>query len=841
MLGHSRMRLGSGGEDRMKISRCGVALLVCVLVAVPAGADEEAPGRGEENVYEFCRLGVGGCGGWRPVGRTEMRAGRWSAWEPGNTVNLHVCAAKAGQRVHGMRLDGLGMPMPEAVRFRAYGDTNYLFVVIGDGDGRRLMSPIPVAGLAIRTWCDLEVKVADMAPVGVGAELPQGFDTIAILTRESAGEFGSAGEYLFSFKRFEAVYPAGEGPMNPPDPTKEDTEAVLAPLAARLPAIDALFDEAESKGIDTRYPRVSRTVIERYRNELFQMLKKGRRFFALKSAEYLAQCGERLQAELEALIAKPDLAIDYPDISLGDLRCRDGSFFSGDRPVMLAGVCGWFNPSYFDELADMGYSCVSAEVGPRHTVTEDGGAQYESLDGITAVLDSAAAHNMAVDLLLSPHYFPGWARERWPGTDAIGLRRRLNNFMPWTLTDPHFRDIVAQHMAIAVPHVRDHPALLSYDLINEAWYRAIPDYPASRWEEFRAAHPEVDELQALSDISTENVTEFLRWNMAELSKHDTGHPVHIKAISTEDSLSVDREAAGDVPTANGMDAMQSWPDLSLRLAADFAWPFLRHDFHRSLQPDNPIMDGEYHMTAGAEDGAHMPDRYAYAALWGMALHGRDMGCNWVFHRVDTASVYWHIDAVEALGRTALDLVRLGPEVHAFQRQTGPLALYYGGVNTAHAYSACLFQDHSVGVVTDKRIRDGRLDAYRVLVVPGPKEWPDNVQEQVDAFVGAGGSVVELPQCTDLEVLWRKVREAVRRACPAPPVRVGTYGVECRSLERDGRGLCYLLNHRRDAVAVRPETAWDLTTATDLRTLRPLNAATLELAPLELRLLEVAMP
>ena len=424
-------------------------LLVCALFAAPSSGEQGDAEDAGENVFHFCQLGVGDCGGWRPVGRTQMRAGRWSAWAPGNTVNLEVQASKAGQGIHGMRLDGLGLPLPAALRFRAWGDTNYLFVVVGDPKGRLMMSRTPLEGMKIRSWCPVEVRLANMVTVGVGAETPENLDTIAILTRESAGEFRSAGEFLFAFKDFEAVYPAGDGPVDPPEPTRDDIETVLASLAERLPTIDALFDEAKSKGVDTRYPRVSRTVIERYRSELFQMIEEGRRFFVLTSAMYLVRCAERLEAELEAIIANPDLAIDYPDVSLGNLRCREGSFFSGDRPVMLAGLCGWFNPSYFQELSNMGYSCISTEIGPRHTVTEEGGASYEGLDGIKAVLDAAGAHNMAVDLLLSPHYFPGWARGRWPETDATGLRQRLNNFMPWTVTDPHFRGVIARHVSIA--------------------------------------------------------------------------------------------------------------------------------------------------------------------------------------------------------------------------------------------------------------------------------------------------------------------------------------------------------------------------------------------------------
>ena len=126
------------------------------------------------------------------------------------------------------------------------------------------------------------------------------------------------------------------------------------------------------------------------------------------------------------------------------------------------------------------------------------------------------------------------------------------------------------------------------------------------------------------------------------------HPIHIKAIDTPEVLSVDREAIGDVLTANGMDAMPSWPDWTGRLAADFTWPLLRHDFHRSLQPDKPILDGEYHISGGVYP---MPDRYVPAALWVLALHGRDLSACWVFDRVDDVSIYWHANGVEGLGRS----------------------------------------------------------------------------------------------------------------------------------------------------------------------------------------------
>ncbi|MCP4640378.1 MAG: hypothetical protein GY851_08100 [bacterium] len=814
-------------------------LTAAALCFAGAFADTSAqePAGEATNLYHFSPLGVGSCGGWRPVGDSRIEAGRWSNWEPGNTVNLHLFASKAGLCVHGMRLDGLALPVPDEIRFRVYADVNYLILVVADSAGTMHMSQAPLPGIPNRQWVDVSVSLAELLPVGVDAPDLRDLDSVAIVTRPAAGEFRVASECLFAFKDFAAVYPVGHGPTDPPQPTPEDLARVIEPLAELVPTIDALFEEAQEEGVDTRYARVTRTVIERYRGELSAMLTEGCCFFTVENAHYLVRAANRLRTDLERLIADPASAVQYPDVDLQNLRCIDGTFHSGDRPVILTGLCGWFKTDHFDELADMGYTCVSTEIGPRHTLLEDGSTNQESLDSLRTVLDAAAQHNMAVDLLLSPHYFPGWASERWPGTDAAGLRKRLNPFMPWSVTSPEFRQIVADHLAVTIPFVKDHPALNSYNFINEAWYRMLPDYPTALWDAHRAANAETDELQSLADITTDNVTDFLKWNMAELAKHDTQHPVHIKSIGTEDCLSVDREAIGDILTANGMDAMPSWPDLSRRLGVDFAWPYLRHDFHRSLQPDNPIMDGEYHMSAGAEDFANMPDNYTYAALWGLAMHGRDMGTNWVFGRPDTASVYWHVNAVDALGRTSLDLLRLAPEVHAFQRQRGPVGLYYGPGQTTDAYYACLFHDRDVGVITDRRVRDGELERYRVIVVPWPGRYPDDVRQSFSNFETNGGVVVELPHTRDLEVLWACVGKAVETACPAPAVDLDVWGVECRSIVLDGRGLFYVLNHRRDAVRVAPESTWDLEGARDLVTGRAVDVSAIELEPLEFRLFE----
>jgi len=788
----------------------------------------------EPNAYLFDPLWVDIFDNWKPIGRTEFRMLRRAAFEPRPILMATMQISKAGQMVHGLQRDRLNLPLPDVVRFRAWMDAPYLWVVLGDKAGRRVSSRVPLPGMRPRHWCEIEVRLEETRPLGLGGEPIRDLDMIALLTRESSGEQRFSGPSRCYSSQFEAVYPPGTGPQNP-TVTREELDGMLSSLPARIEEVDRLLADAEAKGVDTRYPRVSRTVLERYRGEVFSMIHPRDPLVAKRTAEYLLRCADRVRDEVKTLLDDPARAIRLPEIPLQNLRCREGSFFSGDRPVMLAGVCGWFSPEQFSQLSSMGYTSLSIEIGPRSMLPGEGETKPEGVNGIMAVMDAAVRHNMVCDLLVSPHYFPGWAREKWPSTDATGWRQKTNPFMPWTITDPHFRDVIARHLAVLVPLIRDHPALLSYDLVNEVWYRLIPDFPASQREAFQKAHPELDEWQALSGLGVQNVTEFFRWYIGLLHQHDREHPVHAKVISTEEVLSVDREAVGEVLTANGMDAMPSWPDWSGRLAADFTWQLLRHDFHRSLQPDQAILDAEYHISGGVYP---MPDRYVPAALWVLALHGRDVSDCWVFGRGDDVSLYWHANGVEGLGRTALDLLRLGREVHAFQRQRSPLALYYGGIDIEDAYRACLFQDLDVGIVTDRRIRAGRLADYKVLVLAQGTELPEDVAGFVDGHVRAGRLVVRGSSELSGRRLWQAVHEAVDRAGLARPVRADRWGVECRSVEPGSRRLFYVLNHRRGTADVALRSTWALSEAVDLRTQQPVDAHRLHLEPLAFHLLEV---
>jgi hypothetical protein len=808
-------------------------IVSALIVALPCLAAQTSQPATDRNIYLLDRFYVEAFDQWRPVGRARFDLLRWNSFEPNPVLEVKVDISKTGQMIHGIERRGLGLPLPQALRFRVWQSDHDLWVVLGDKAGRRVASVYPIGDRKTRVWCPIEIPLAEMKPIGGGANPIRDLDLIAFLTQESSGEYDEE-EAALCFSRIEAVYPKGSGPLNPTF-TREDLGALVKPLAPMLERIDALLAEARGKGIDVRYPAVSHTVLHRYAGEVSSMMHPKDPFVAKRTGEFLLECAHRTQGELEEMLRQPDRAIRMPAVPLRNLQRRDGSFVSGDRPAILTGVCGWFSPGSFEQLAPMGYTSVSIEIGPTGTLDGTGNPKPDGVASIRGVMDAASRNNMVCDLLVSPHYLPEWARSKWPGTDATLWRQKTNEFMPWTITDPHLREVIARHLGVLIPQVREHPSLLCYNLLNEAWYRPIGDFPASQWAAFRKQNPRLDEWQSLARLTTENVNAFLRWFMDELQKHDRSHAVQIKAFDTTEVACIDREAIGEILTASGMDSMPSWPDWTGRLAADFSWSLLRHDYHRSLQPDKPIVDGEFHISGGTYA---TPASYFRAAMWVIALHGRDMANCWVFDRVDDSSLYWHANGVEAVGRASLDLLRLSPEIHAFQRQRSPLAVYYGGTAMSNAYLACLFQDLDVGVVTDRRILAGGLSDCTVLVVPAGSRMPAEVRLKVDAFRKARGFVVACPAATPVEALWQQVHRAVEQAKLPRLVRTNRWGIECRAAGLGDRKLLYAMNHGRKPVEVALKSDWPLAGAVDLRTQAKLDATTIRLQPLEIRLIEL---
>jgi hypothetical protein len=631
--------------------------------------------------------------------------------------------------------------------------------------------------------------------------------------------------------------------LEPPLST-EQIHALVTPLDSSMDQIQSLIDKAAAVGAETRYFKVSLAVLKRYRKEVFDMKLAKEPYVMHHTARWLLECAARTKQGLEDAIRHPQDTIHVPNIDLQKLEVREGCFLSGHHPVILAGLCGWASPKDFDYLSSIGCTVFAEEMGPTSVFPEEG--KPHDINALTTVLDAAAQHNMKVDLLLSPHYIPQWAYDKWPDLDPEN-RRKINPFMPWDVRSPHLKEILSRFLDVLIPQVRDKSALLDYDLINEAWYRPFAHLDDTIVTNFMKTHPSVERADVPEQYTTEQVTEFTKWYAGEVRKRDARHPIYAKVLTSQEVLCVDREAFGDTLTANGMDSYPEYPDPTGVLAADFAWTLLRIDFHRSLTPGKPILDGEYHPCAGAYD---MPDAYFRTAMWAPALHGKDSTALWVYGRVDEVSSDWHANGGEVLGHSALDFLRLAKEIHAFQRQRGSIAMYYGGYHDNYrsagdpgngireAYLASLFQDSDIGMLTEKRVQSGALSHYKVIVLPAGCSPSPVVARRIEDFRKAGGAVVQCQPKTTAKDLWPIIHSAVASVDVKKLVSADQWGVECRSMRLGGRCIFYLINYKREPVDVELRSRWPLTAILELRTQTRSRGDRLHLEPLEFKLMEV---
>jgi hypothetical protein len=623
----------------------------------------------------------------------------------------------------------------------------------------------------------------------------------------------------------------------------EEIKPLVSPLASSMERIQSLIDKAEAAGAETRYFKVSHAVLKRYAREVFEMKLPKDPYVMERTARFLVDCAARTERGLEEAIRHPQDTIRVPDVDLQNLEVRDGSFFSGSRPVMLAGLCGWASPKDFDYLSSIGCTVFAHEIGPNSVFPEEG--KPHDINAMIAVLDAATTHNIKIDLLLSPHYMPKWAYDKWPDLDPEN-RRENNQFMPWDLRNPHLKEILTSFMDVVIPRLRNQKALLDYDLINEAWYRPFKHLNEAMVIDFMKSNPAVKRADVPEHYTTRQVNDFIKWYTGEVQKRDARHPIDVKVLTSEEVLCVDREALGDMLTANGMDGYPEYPDPTGVLAADLAWTLLRVDFHRSLTPDKPILDGEYHPCAGAHD---MPDSYFRAAMWAPALHGKDSAALWVYGRVDDVSIDWHANGVEVLGHTALDFLRLGEEIQAFQRQRGVIAVYYGGYHENYrtkgerdqgireAYLASLFQDSDVGILTEKRAQSGSLSQFKVLVLPEGCNPTSDVSRRIADFKRTGGVVVQCPSKTEAKDLWPAIHGAVGSVHTGKLVSTDQWGVECRSVKLGNRRLFYLINHNREPADVQLKSAWPLADMVELRTQTHWQGDRVHLEPLGFKMME----
>jgi len=375
---------------------------------------------------------------------------------------------------------------------------------------------------------------------------------------------------------------------------------------------------------------------------------------------------------------------------------------------------------------------------------------------IRQVLQRAEAHDIAVNLLISPHYFPAWALSRWPELNVPN-----SGGIKFSIFHPTAQAIIADYLAALIPAVDDYDSLHSITLTNEPTYDTRVDpYALPAWHAYLAdvyegqiaglnaayqsAYVGFDDVPMPSGMTPDRRTyDYVLFNQDYFASwhewlagviHDLSLelPVHAKIMGDpKGSLAwgIDVERFSEMSQINGND---NWNYIH-EGAKGFMEELSFYDMQASFR-EAPVFNSEHHVIADG-DAQYIPEqaRHVRASLWQSAIHGRSASTFWIWERTynpaasSEGSILHRPDVVAAIGRTNLDLNRLAEEVTALQHEEPLVAILYSTASGIYApdyhqvllraYEALSYSGQKVGFVSEKQAAAGGLDDYKILVVP----------------------------------------------------------------------------------------------------------------------------
>lgn len=587
----------------------------------------------------------------------------------------------------------------------------------------------------------------------------------------------------------------------------EQAESGIAAQEARLPELDAQLDAAKADGAPVPYPQ-SDVVIAR------MFCGFCRDDIANKRYSRAVQVATEVQELLDRASREMRVGLDAPVWKVGTEEIRDGSLwgtctFGGKeevRPIFLTGY-GHFDTVVraIPTLAQIGINVIQIEIGPNSIVNEDMSVHTDAIENrVMKALDFARDHGISICLLLSPHYFPDWAFQKWPEI------RVPSGFMKNTTEAPQVRAIYDKFLRTIIPMIKDHPALNSICLSNEPVSMASPQDPfrLPLWREYiKKKHGTIEAVNALYGTSyasfedvphpamndtdppaayydavrfnQERFAEWHAWMAGIIHEMAPDLPCHAKVMALPPGRhatewGTDPWEFAQLSQFNGDDCYFMPHNGNLPWESMWQIQNAYYDLQRSMKRV-PVFNTENHIIADREQRYVSPD-HIYTAIWQGAIHGQGASTTWAWERTydvksDFEGLILHRPAcTAAMSRCALDLMRLSREVSAIQNLPPRVAILFSNAALVHderasglrsaVYEALNFCGVPIGFVTDEQVAAGWLDKYDCLVVAGARNVLGGALDAIRAYQKAGHLVVEYGGDTMKEDEYRRPVEPV---------------------------------------------------------------------------------
>lgn len=452
----------------------------------------------------------------------------------------------------------------------------------------------------------------------------------------------------------------------------EGGEAVLQKILqqeARLPAVEARIAEAKTAGLPVAYPTADFLIAKRFCQYGRDDVLNGRLPRAQEVVDEVAALLDRADREARAGVA-------VPRIVPGTVRIENGAFWAKCsmggkeeyRPVFFTGY-GHHEPVIEDLplLGQIGINVIQIEQGPEGVVNADGTVNTAPItDRLLPALNRARDNGVMVNLLVSPHYFPAWAYEKWPALKVEPGVPGTQPFLKNSIEAPEAREIYSRFLRTLIPLVKDHPALHSICLSNEPIYDKHQADPARvpLWHQYLAAtHGKIDNLNglygtryatfdevpetplsfrekpaALYDVVGFNQTRFVGWHrwmvgiIHEMAPNLECHAKAMPLVWDRDSVfwGTDPLEFSTLGRINGNDCYFVPNDARSPWPSDWLIQGMFYDLQRSMA-HNPIFNSENHLIMDRTD-FFVEASHIYTAIWQGAIHGQGASATWIWAR-----------------------------------------------------------------------------------------------------------------------------------------------------------------------------------------------------------------
>lgn len=410
---------------------------------------------------------------------------------------------------------------------------------------------------------------------------------------------------------------------------------------------------------------------------------------------------------------------------------------------------------------------------------------------VAQMLEKADESNIAVCLLVSPHYFPEFLYDIHP--DMVVNRESGGGYIPH---HEKVLEVLEAYLRTLIPRIKDYKSLNSICLTNEPGFvpAAYGDFYKPMWIEFlkdkydgsldklnaahNAAYGDWSDAALMSAFESGNALNydnqlFARQIQADWHKllanivHDIAPdiPVHSKAQGYINGI---EKWSNYVYYSSNFEYFNEFSDLA---GCDYSLEYqgiiggAHKPLYESLWYDymagvggKPVINSEDHVLCDGEEN-FIPEQEMWMRtnMWQGAMHHRAFSQLWVWRKsYDKTNIYYgsllfRPDCIKTIGKTNLDLNRLSYEADAVVSSAEDVAVLYSSASRQYVpehveslycgYEASLFNGKKVKVVTEKQIE--KINDCKLLVVPSCTNVPADVIQTIYSFMQNGGRVIIL--------------------------------------------------------------------------------------------------